>query len=401
MLQIAIRASNAIGVQVCEEFWSGSHMWRTIQCRWQISIPDIHAMYVLREHPSVRRSKQMLGSHRSVWETEMNCRSFVTGLALAGAWPASSFGQSAKAVKIGVLNDMSSVYADYQGIGSVIAVRMALEDDNHNVGMPVDLVSADHQNKPDIGLSIARRWFDTEGVDVIMDVPNSAVALAVAQLCRDKNKVLIGSGAGSADLTGKACTPNTVHWTYDTWQLGNSYGRALTTAHAKRWFFVTADYAFGKALEESCASAVRVAGGEVLGSARHPIAATDFSSYLVQAQSSGADVVAFCNAGDDLNNSLKQVAEFHLAPKQKLVGLIFNITNVPGLGLKACAGLEAISSFYWDLDDSTRAFSIRFQALHPRRNMPNDMQAGCYAASWRLGRRWQGGCRRDESDPDR
>ena len=215
---------------------------------------------------------------------------------------------------------MSSVYADYQGIGSVIAVQMALEDDNHNVGIPVDVVSADHQNKPDIGLSIARRWFDTEGIDMIMDVPNSAVALAVAQLCRDKNKVLIGSGAGSADLTGKACTPNTVHWTYDTWQLGNSYGRTLTAADAKRWFFVTADYAFGKALEESCASAVKTAGGEVLGSARHPIAATDFSSYLVQAQSSGADVVAFCNAGDDLNNALKQASEFHLAPKQKLVG---------------------------------------------------------------------------------
>lgn len=311
----------------------------------------------------------------------MNRRSFVTGLALAGAWPASSVGQSAKAVRIGVLNDMSSVYADYQGIGSVIAVQMALEDDNHNVGIPVDVVSADHQNKPDIGLSIARRWFDTEGIDMIMDVPNSAVALAVAQLCRDKNKVLIGSGAGSADLTGKACTPNTVHWTYDTWQLGNSYGRTLTAADAKRWFFVTADYAFGKALEESCASAVKTAGGEVLGSARHPIAATDFSSYLVQAQSSGADVVAFCNAGDDLNNGLKQASEFHLAPKQKLVGLIFNITNVPGLGLKACTGLEAISSFYWDLDDSTRAFSIKFQALHPRRNMPNDMQAGCYAAT--------------------
>ena len=311
----------------------------------------------------------------------MKRRSFIGGLALAGFWQGGTFGQTARPAKIGVLNDMSSVYADYQGIGSVIAAQMALEDSRQVIGVPAEIVSADHQNKPDIGLSIARRWFDTEGVDVILDVPNSAVALAVAQLCRDRNKVLIGSGAGSADLTGKACTPNTVHWTYDTWQLGNSYGRALTSADAKRWYFITADYAFGKSLEESCASAVKAAGGEVLGSARHPIAATDFSSYLLQAQSSGADVVAFCNAGDDLNNSLKQASEFHLAPKQKLVGLIFNITNVPGLGLKACEGLEAISSFYWDFNDGTRAFSARFQAVHPRKNMPNDMQAGCYAAT--------------------
>jgi len=228
---------------------------------------------------------------------------------------------------------------------------------------------------------VARRWFDTEGVDVVMDVPNSAVALAVAQLCRDKNKVLIGSGAGSAELTGKSCSPNTVHWTYDTWQLGNSYGNALMQAGARRWFFITADYAFGKDLEASCANAVKAAGGEVVGAARHPIATADFSSFLLQAQSSGADVVAFCNAGDDMNNAIKQAAEFGLAPKQKLVGLIFNITNVPGLGLRACQGLEAITSFYWDLNDGTRAFSRRFQERHPRRNMPNDMQAGVYAAT--------------------
>ncbi|MFI5012609.1 MAG: ABC transporter substrate-binding protein [Hyphomicrobiales bacterium] len=310
----------------------------------------------------------------------MDRRSFVAGVVLAGAWRTSGFAQAAKPVKIGILNDMSSVYADYQGIGSVIGAQMAVEDEPRG-GIRVEIVSADHQNKPDIGLSIARRWFDTEGVDVVMDVPNSAVALAVAQLCRDKNKVLIGSGAGSSELTGKACSPNTVHWTYDTWQLGNSYGRALMEAGAKRWFFITADYAFGKDLEASCANSVKASGGEILGSARHPIATTDFSSYLVQAKSSGADVVAFCNAGDDLNNSLKQAAEFGLAPKQKLVGLVFNITNVPGLGLKACQGLEAISSFYWDLNEDTRYFSNIFRARHPRHNMPNDMQAGVYAAT--------------------
>jgi branched-chain amino acid transport system substrate-binding protein len=311
----------------------------------------------------------------------MDRRGFITGLVFAGAWRATGFAQAARPLKIAILNDMSSVYADYQGIGSVIAAQMAVEDDKGGVGIPVEIVSADHQNKPDIGLSIARRWFDTEGVDVVMDVPNSAVALAVVQLCRDKNKVLIGSGAGSADLTGKACSPNTVHWTYDTWQLGNSYGRALMEAGAKRWFFITADYAFGKSLEESCADAVKAGGGVVLGSARHPLATTDFSSFLIQAQSSGADVVAFCNAGDDMNNSIKQAAEFGLAQKQRLVGLIFNITNVPGLGLKACQGLEAISSFYWDMNDGTRAFSMRYQGRHPRKMMPNDMQAGCYAAT--------------------
>ena len=312
----------------------------------------------------------------------MNCRSFVTGLALAGAWPASSVGQSAKAVRIGVLNDMSSVYADYQGIGSVIAVQMALEDDNHNVGIPVDVVSADHQNKPDVGLSIARRWFDTEGIDMIMDVPNSAVALAVAQLCRDKNKVLIGSGAGSADLTGKACTPNTVHWTYDTWQLGNSYGRTLTAADAKRWFFVTADYAFGKALEESCASAVKTAGGEVLGSARHPIAATRF---LVLSRAgpiiAGADVVAFCNAG---NVRQRLEAGLGVPPGAKAEAGRANLQHHERAGSRGSrlALASKRSAAFIGIWTTARGPSLsNSRPLHPRRNMPNDMQAGCYAAT--------------------
>ncbi|SFU99025.1 branched-chain amino acid transport system substrate-binding protein [Methylobacterium sp. 174MFSha1.1] len=285
-----------------------------------------------------------------------------------------------RAVKIGVLNDMSGPYADYQGQGSVIAAQLAIEDFAKQAGRPVELVSADHQNKTDIGASIARRWFDQDGVDLILDVPNSAVALAVANLAREKNKVFIGSGAGTAELTGKQCSPNTVHWTYDTWSLGHALAKALVQQGGKSWYFLTADYTFGKDLEGSAADEVKAMGGSVKGSSRHPLGTADFSSFLLQAQGSGADVIGLANAGDDTSNALKQAAEFGIAPGQRLAGLILNITNMPALGLKATQGVYIVTPYYWDLNDGTRAFAARYAARHPRHAMPNDMQAGIYSA---------------------
>ncbi|KMO44042.1 ABC transporter permease [Methylobacterium tarhaniae] len=283
-------------------------------------------------------------------------------------------------VKIGVLNDMSGPYADYQGQGSVIAAQLAIEDFAAKAGRPVELVSADHQNKTDIGASIARRWFDQDGVDLIVDVPNSAVALAVSNLAREKNKVFIGSGAGTAELTGKQCSPNTVHWTYDTWSLGHALAKALVQQGGKSWYFLTADYTFGKDLEGSAAEEVKATGGSVKGASRHPLGTADFSSFLLQAQASGADVIGLANAGDDTSNALKQAAEFGIAPAQRLAGLILNITNMPALGLKATQGVYIVTPYYWDLDDGTRAFAARYAARHPRHAMPNDMQAGVYSA---------------------
>jgi branched-chain amino acid transport system substrate-binding protein len=285
-----------------------------------------------------------------------------------------------KAVKIGVLNDQSGVFADYQGEGSVIAARMAVEDFGKTVSMPVEVVTADHQNKTDIGIGIARRWFDQENVDVVVDVPNSAIALGVSTLAREKNKVLIGSGAGTAALTGAQCSPNTVHWTYDTWALGHGLAKALVAGGGKRWFFITADYAFGKDLEASAADEVKALGGTVLGVARHPLGTSDYSSYLIQAQASGADVIGIANAGDDTNNTLKQAAEFGLGAKQQLAGLILNVTNIPPLGLAATQGVNIVTGYYWDMNDTTRSFAKRYMERHPRGNAPNDMQAGVYSA---------------------
>jgi branched-chain amino acid transport system substrate-binding protein len=307
-------------------------------------------------------------------------RTFVALSLLAGLAPAA-LAQGQKPVRIGVLNDLSGVYADYQGEGSIIAARMAVEDFGGKVaGRPVEVVFADHQNKTDVGASIARRWFDVDGVDMIVDVPNSAIALAINGLAREKNKVLIGSGAGTSELTGKSCSPNTVHWTYDTYSLGRSLGKALTAQGAKKWFFITADYAFGKDLEKNAADAVLANGGEVVGTARHPIGATDFSSFIVQAQNSGADVIGLANAGDDLSNSIKQAGDFGVASKQRIAALIANVNNIQGLGLPASQGLQVVTGYYWDLNEGTRAFAKRFQERHPRKNMPNDMQAGVYAS---------------------
>jgi branched-chain amino acid transport system substrate-binding protein len=307
----------------------------------------------------------------------MKRRTLLGLAATAALLPTAALAQQ-KPVRIGVLNDLSTVYADYQGQGSIIAARFAAEEFGNRLGAPVEIVFADHQNKTDIGANIARQWFDTGGVDMIVDVPNSAVALAVSSIARERNKVFIGSGAGTSVLTGEQCSPNTVHWTYDTYALGQSLGKTLTGQGHKNWFFITADYAFGRDLEKNAADGAMATGGKVLGAVRHPIGTSDFSSYLVQAQSSGADVVGVANAGDDTNNTIKQASEFGL--KQRLAGLIVNVNNIHALGLPVMKGVLITTGFYWDHNDETRAFAERFAAAHPKRNMPNDMQAGVYSA---------------------
>ena len=308
----------------------------------------------------------------------------LAGAALALGPKTLGLAQAPRPLKIGVMNDMSSVYSDFQGIGSVVAAQLAVDDFSAKLGVPVEIVSADHQNKPDVGAAIARRWFDTENVDVIMDLPNSAVALAVVAIAEQKNKAVIGSGAGSAAMTGPKCSKNFVHWTYDTYSSGTALGKALTEQGKKTWFFVTVDYAFGKDLEASCSAAVAAAGGAVLGSVRHPINTADFSSFLLQAQGSGADVVAFANGGGDTNGCFKQAHEFGLTPKQTLAAFTLNVTNVPALGLDILQGALLPTAFYWDMNEGTRDFGKRFQAAHPKKMMPNDMHAGMYAATEHL-----------------
>jgi branched-chain amino acid transport system substrate-binding protein len=297
-------------------------------------------------------------------------------IALAAS-PASA--ETNGTLRIGVMNDMSSVYADFQGPGSVLAAQMAVEDFAKQSQRKVDVVSADHQNKPDIGAGIARRWIDTEGVDVIVDLPNSAVALAVGDIVREKNKVMIGSGAGTALLTGAKCSPNTVHWTYDTWSLGHSLAKGVLQSGGKSWFFITADYAFGHDLEKQASDEVKAEGGSVVGSIRHPLGTQDYSSFILQAQASKADVVALANAGGDTVNTIKQAADFKLGEKQKIVALIFDLQSVPAIGLQTAQGLTALNAFYWDQNEQTRGWSQRYQARHPKKMMPNHMQAGVYS----------------------
>ena len=284
-------------------------------------------------------------------------------------------------VKIGVLNDRSGLYADLSGEGSVVAARMAVEDFKAaQNGINVEIISADHQNKPDVGANIARRWYDQEGVDVIVDVPTSSVALAVNQITREKNKIMLNSGAATSDLTGKQCSPNTVHWTYDTNALANGTGRAMVKAGGDTWFFLTADYAFGHALERDTTQVVKQAGGKVLGSVHTPFPGTDFSSFLLQAQGSGAKVIGLANAGGDTINSIKQAAEFGIVRGgQKLAGLLVFITDVNALGLQTANGLVLTEAFYWDLNDKTREWSQRFAKEH-NGNMPTMVQAGVYSA---------------------
>ena len=276
----------------------------------------------------------------------MKRRTLLLGAAAAPAIGWAKQGRAAEPLRLGVLNDMSGVYADFQGIGSVIAAQFAVEDFGGKMGdRPIEVISGDHQNKPDTGMTIARDWLDNRGVDILLDVPNSAVALAVADLVRQKNKVFLGSGAGTADLTGKACSPNTVHWTYDTWEIGNSMGRAVSAQGGKRWFMLVADYSFGYDLEKSMGDAVRAAGGTVVGSARHPLGNADFSSFLVQAQNSGADVLGLANAGGDTNTTLKQATEFGLTRKMRMAGPVVTVNTVKALGLPATQGLLTIQAY--------------------------------------------------------
>jgi branched-chain amino acid transport system substrate-binding protein len=303
-------------------------------------------------------------------------------IAIAGvAFAAPAFAQD-KTVKIGVLNDMSSLYADIGGANSVAAIKTAVEDSGlTKKGWKIDVLSGDHQNKPDIGTNIARQWFDVDKVDAIADTPNSGVALAVNNVVKEKNAVLLNSGAATADLTGKACTPNTVSFTYDTYMLANGTGKALTKAGGDTWFFLTSDYAFGYALERDTTAVVTANGGKVLGGVKHPINSSDFSSFLLQAQASKAKVVGLANAGGDTTNAIKQASEFGIvAGGQKLAALLLFITDVHSLGLKTAQGLSFTESFYWDTNDQTRAWSKRFMALSPKGMMPSMTVAGNYAA---------------------
>ena len=284
-------------------------------------------------------------------------------------------------IKIGVLTDMSSLYTDLSGKGSELAARMAVEDFGATrKGMKVEIVSADHQNKPDVGSSIARQWYDVEKVDVIVDVPNSGVALAVNQITRDKGKAFLVSGAASADLTGKACSPNTIHWAYDTWMLANGTGNAIVKTGGDSWFFLTADYAFGHALERDTEAVVLKNGGKVLGKVRHPLNNQDFSSFLLQAQASKAKIVGMANAGGDTTNTIKQAAEFGIVKAgQSLAGLLVFITDVHALGLPIAQGLIFTETFYWDANDATRAFAKRF-ADGNRGIHPTMIHAGVYSS---------------------
>ena len=284
-------------------------------------------------------------------------------------------------IKIGVMNDMSGLYADIAGPGSVWAAKKAVEDFGAAAkGMKVEILAADHQNKPDIGSNIARQWIDVDKVDAIADLPTSSVALAVNQIVREKNKVLLNSGAATSDLTNKACSPNTVHWTYDTVMLANGTGKAAVKTGGDSWYFLTADYAFGHALERDVEAIVTGSGGKVLGKVRHPLGTQDFSSFLLQAQASKAKVIGPANAGGDTINSIKQASEFGITKGgQSLAGLLVFVTDVHSLGLATAQNLLLTESFYWDLNDNTRAFSKEFGAAHKGR-MPSMVQAGVYAS---------------------
>jgi branched-chain amino acid transport system substrate-binding protein len=284
-------------------------------------------------------------------------------------------------VKIGVLNDQSGTYADLAGPGSTLAAKMAVEDSKALLkGLKVEVISADHQNKPDVGSAIARKWYDSEGVDVIVDVPTSSVALAVNQITKEKGKAFLVSGAATSDLTGKACSPNTIHWTYDTWELANGTGSAIVKTGGKSWFFLTADYAFGHALERDTAAVVVKNGGKVVGSVRHPFPTADFSSFLLQAQASKAQIIGLANAGADTTNAIKQAAEFGIVKAgQNLAGMLVFLTDVHALGLNTAQGLIFTTSWYWDHDDASRAFAKRFAAANGGK-YPTMVQAGVYSS---------------------
>jgi branched-chain amino acid transport system substrate-binding protein len=301
-----------------------------------------------------------------------------TALTLASAGLASA---QDKTVKIGSLSDQSGLYADLAGPGSTLAAQMAIEDSKlKDKGWKIDLISGDHQNKPDIGTTIARQWFDVDKVDVVVDVPNSGVALAVNNVVKEKNGVYINSGAATSDLTNAQCSPNTIHWTYDTYMLAHATGQALVKAGGDTWFFLTADYAFGAALERDTTAVVTANGGKVVGGVKHPLNTADFSSFLLQAQASKAKIIGLANAGGDTTNSIKQAAEFGIGKGgQKLAGLLLFLTDVKAIGLETAQGLNFTETFYWDLNDQTRAFSKRFSEKMKNGAPPTMVQAGVYA----------------------
>ena len=313
----------------------------------------------------------------------MNTRSIAsllltTALTFAAAGVASA---QDKTVKIGALSDQSGLYADLGGPGSTLAAQMAVEDSGLAAkGWKIDIISGDHQNKPDIGTAIARQWFDVDKVDVIVDVPNSGVALAVNNVVKEKNGVYINSGAATSDLTNAQCSPNTVHWTYDTYMLAHTTGQALVKAGGDTWFFLTADYAFGAALERDTTAVITANGGKVVGGVKHPLNTPDFSSFLLQAQASKAKIIGLANAGGDTTNTIKQAAEFGIVKGgQKLAALLLFLTDVKAIGLETAQGLNFTETFYWDMNDQTRAFSKRFAAKMKNNAPPTMVQAGVYA----------------------
>ena len=299
---------------------------------------------------------------------------------LATAPPAMA--QLPPVIRIGVLNDMSGPYADLSGKGSVVAAQMAAEDFAASAGPDapkIEILSADHQNKADVGAAITRAWTDRDGVDAVVDVPNSAVALAVNQVMKEKDRAFLASSTATSDLTGSQCAPTTVQWTFDTWALANGTARTLTTQGAKRWFFIGADYALGASLIRDATAVIKANGGTVLGDVRAPLGTADLSSYLLQAQASGADVIGTANAGDDAVNTVKQAAEFGITSgKTRMAGLLVFLTDVQAMGLQTAQGLLLTEAFYWDLNDNTRAWSRRFAARHGGR-MPTMNHAGVYS----------------------
>jgi branched-chain amino acid transport system substrate-binding protein len=308
-------------------------------------------------------------------------KGLLAAVALCAATGTAHAQMSDGVIKIGVMNDQSGLYADLTGQGSVWATRKAIEDFCKTTKCDkIEVVFADHQNKPDIGSNVVRQWYDVDKVDVVVDVPTSSVALAVNNITKEKNKVFLVSGAATSDLTGKACTPNTVHWTYDTWALANGTGNAIVKTGGDSWFFLTADYAFGHALERDTEAVVLKSGGKVLGKVRHPFPGQDFSSFLLQAQSSKAKIIGLANAGGDTINSIKQASEFGIVSGgQNLAGLLVFITDVHALGLKTAQGLIFTEAWYWDTNDANRAFAKEFAAAN-KGNHPTMIHAGVYSA---------------------
>ncbi len=309
-------------------------------------------------------------------------KAFLAAAALCAGVGMAQAQYSDGVIKIGVMNDQSGLYADLTGQGSVWAAKKAIADfcKASKCHDKIEVVFADHQNKPDVGSNVVRQWYDVDKVDVVVDVPTSSVALAVNNITKEKNKVFLVSGAATSDLTGKACTPNTVHWTYDTWALANGTGNAIVKTGGDTWYFLTADYAFGHALERDTAAVVEKSGGKVLGKVRHPFPGQDFSSFLLQAQASRAKIIGLANAGGDTINSIKQAAEFGIVKGgQNLAGLLVFITDVHALGLQTAQGLIFTESWYWDTNDNNRAFAKEFSAAN-RGNYPTMIQAGVYSA---------------------